>query len=756
MKTRKRRLVCLILSLGGAFLLFFGSFYIPVPKRKLNPRPVISLLITDRDGVPLREVLSDEGGRCRWVSLEEISPVVLKATIAAEDRHFFAHAGINPYAVARAFLQNLRNRKVVSGASTITQQVVRNVYRFRRNLFSKIVEAWLAVRLEHSLSKGEILVQYLNRISYGNQTYGIEAASRLYLDKPSSDLSLAEAAFLVTLPRSPSRLNPYRNFAAVEMRQKELLHRMAGLGSIAKSESQRALEEKIRLRPAQEKFRAPHFCDYVLAQILGEKRSELSAVRTTLDYSLQEKIETLLRNHLRFLEKKGITNGAVLVLDNATGDILAMAGSKDFFDERNDGQVNGTVALRQPGSTLKPLTYALALEKGMTAATIIEDVPTQFPAFDGNFAPENYDEKYHGPIRLRSALASSYNIPAVSVLQRLGPDLLYRRLKDLEFTSLQQSPEFYGVGLTLGNGEVTLLELTRAYACLARKGLSLRERSILEYGRKDGGAFSPSQGQDGRRIFSPEVSYIITHILADRDARVPTFGYLSPLNFHFPVAAKTGTSKDFRDNWTVGYTPALTIGVWVGNFDGTPMHNVSGMTGAGPLFRDVMLLVSSRNKTEQFREPTNLVHRPICPLSGKLPSAGCPGTIDEIFLPGTEPRVPCSLNHQRGIVPAAVLLASSESPPSGVAIVFPQEGDIFKMDPVLRKNYQSILLKASVNETPGVQLVEWRVNGRKIGDCRRPYSLVWNLSPGSYTIRARALGKDGAVESRPVKIFVIS
>jgi penicillin-binding protein 1C len=755
-KARKRRLVWLILSLGGAFLLFFGSFYIPVPKRKLNPRPVISLLITDRNGLPLREVLSDEGGRCRWVRLDEISPFLVKATLDAEDRHFFVHSGVNPYAIARAFIQNFRNQKVVSGASTITQQVVRNVYRFRRNLFSKILEAWLAVRLEHSLSKENILVQYFNRISYGNQAYGIEAASRLYFDKPASDLSLAEAAFLATIPRSPSLLNPYRNFRAVEMRQKELLHRMAGHGSIAKDESQRALEEKIGLSPAQEKFRAPHFCDYVLAQIPGEKRGELSAVRTTLDYSLQEKIETLLKNHLGLLEKKGIANGAVLVLDNAAGDILAMAGSKDFFDERNDGQVNGTLALRQPGSTLKPLTYALALEKGMTAATIIEDVPTQFPTLDGHFAPENYDEKYHGPIRLRSALASSYNIPAVSVLQSLGPDLLYRRLKDLEFASLQQSPEFYGVGLTLGNGEVTLLELTRAYACLARKGLSLRERSILKYGRKAGERFSPSQEQEGRRIFSPEVSYIITHILADRDARVPTFGYLSPLNFHFPVAAKTGTSKDFRDNWTIGYTPAITIGVWVGNFDGRPMHNVSGMTGAGPLFRDVMLLVSSRNQNEEFREPTNLVHRAICPLSGKLPSARCPGTIDEIFLPGTEPRVPCSLNHQKGIIPAAVLPESSERLPSGVEITFPQDGDIFKMDPVLRKTYQSILLKASVNETPGIRLVEWRVNGRKIGDCRRPYSLAWNLSPGSYTIRARALGKDGAMESRPVKILVIS
>ena len=756
MKTKKRRLVYLVLSLGTAFLLFFGSFYVPVSKRKLNPSPLISLLITDRNGLPLREVLSDEGGRCHWVSLNEISPFLVKATIHAEDRHFFVHSGINPLAIARAFLQNLRNQKVVSGASTITQQVVRNVYRFRRNLFSKIWEAWLAVRLEHSLSKEEILVQYFNRISYGNQAYGIEAASRLYFDKPASDLSLAEAAFLATLPRSPSRLNPYRNFRAVEMRQRELLHRMAGRGTIDKDDVERALEEELCLSPAREKFRAPHFCEYVLAQIPGEKRSQFSAVQTTLDFSLQEKIETLLKNHLGLLEKKGITNGAVLVLDNFRGDILTMAGSKDFFDERNDGQVNGTLAFRQPGSTLKPLTYALALEKGMTAATIIEDIPAQFLTLDGHFAPENYDEKYHGPIRLRSALASSYNIPAVSVLQKLGPDLLYRRLKDLDFASLQQSPQFYGVGLTLGNGEVTLLELTRAYACLARQGLALKANSILKFSQKDSEDLSLSQDQDGSRIFSPGVSYIVTHILADRDARVPTFGYFSPLNFRFPVAAKTGTSKDYRDNWTIGYTPSYTIGVWVGNFDGQPMHNVSGITGAGPIFRDVMLLVSTRTKNEDFREPTNLVHRAICPLSGKLPSARCPSTIDEIFIAGTEPRAPCSLHHQEGIVPSAFLPASSPRSPSGVEITFPLDGDIFKMDPVLRKTYQSVLLKASVDETTGVRLVEWLVNSRKIGDCRYPYSLAWNLSPGSYTIRARALGKDGTTASRPVKILVMS
>jgi len=754
-KLRKKRLVYPILSVCFIFLLVFGSFYLPIGRGRLNPGPVISLLITDREGRTLREVLSDEGGRCRWVGLEKISPYVLQTALASEDRHFLVHRGVNVYAIARAFVQNMRSQKVISGASTITQQVVRNIYHFRRNVFAKILEAWLAIRLEHTLSKEDILIQYLNRISYGNQAYGIEAASRLYFDKPASDLSLAEAAFLAVLPRSPSELNPYRNLSAVERRKTDLLVRMASWGLVDREKLERAVAEPLKIHPAGEKFRAPHYCDYILAQCPPAKRAEFSVIRTTLDYPLQEKIEILLANRLALLQKKGISNGAVLVLDNASGEILSMVGSRDFFDARNDGQVNGSVSLRQPGSTLKPLTYALAIEKGMTAATVIEDTPTEFATLEGTFAPENYDDRFHGPIRLRSALASSYNIPAVSVLQEIGPDLLYQKLKDLEFRSLQKSASFYGVGLTLGNGEVTLLELVRAYAALARAGWFLKERSIRIYVRKDGREIIPPEGP-GRRVFSAEAAYIITDILADRDARVPTFGYFSPLNFPFPVAAKTGTSKDFRDNWTVGYTPTYTVGVWVGNFDGKPMHNVSGMSGAGPLFRDVMLLLANRMKSEVFDEPPNLVRVAICPLSGQLPSDRCPGTIEEIFIAGTEPQTTCSLSHSREANRPAPGPMNFKPRSSEIAIAFPQDGDIFKMDPVLRQPYQAIILRASLKEALEVRLVEWWVNGRKIGDSHRPFSLNWNLAPGSYTIKARALLTDRAVESRSVKVLVLS
>jgi len=764
--TRGRRAVMFVLL--GTVLAVCISFYVPVSRGRLDRIPVISLRIEDRSGVLLREVLSDEGGRCRWVGLADISPALLKATLAAEDRHYLVHPGVNPYAVVRAFVQNLRNRHVVSGASTITQQVIRNIYRFPRTLFAKVSEAWLAVRLEHTLSKDEILVQYLNRISYGNQALGIEAAARLYFDKPASDLSLAESALLAIIPRAPSELNPYRNPAAARKLQQELLRRMREQGDAPAGEIDRALGEVVAVKPASESFRAPHFCDMVLAGIPPSERRSLSVIRTTLDAGLQVKIEKLLAGHVAAMEKKGISNAAVVVLDNASSEILGLAGSRDFFDERHDGQVNGVTALRQPGSTIKPFTYALALEKGMTAATILEDVSTQFATLEGNFAPENYDEKYHGPIRLRSALASSYNIPAVSVLQTIGPDLLYRRLKDLEFDSLRKPAEYYGVGLTLGNGEVTLLELARAYAAFGRAGLYLREKSIRALRRKDGSPAGPPPVSKPRRIFSPAAAYLITHILSDRDARVPTFGYHSPLNFTFSAAAKTGTSKDFRDNWTVGYTPRYTVGVWAGNFDGQPMENVSGISGAGPLFRDILILLNEDRK-EPFVEPDGLIHIPVCPESGLLPSARCPHSIDEIFIAGTEPAAVCPLAHNRktagGAAAATTGLSATTGlpivrgpsmPKSALTIVVPQDGDIFKLDPVLRRSYQTLSLQVRLADGNNARTIEWWIDGQKIAEVGPPFRFSWNLRPGSYTIKARGISAGGALESPPVRIKVLS
>lgn len=752
MRKTARKLFFVFLGLSALGL---GSIYFPFPKKKLSPAPVISLRLEDRNGLLLREVLSDEGGRCRWVGLEDVSPHLLKATIAAEDRDFFFHSGVHLFSVVRAFRQNLRHGRVVSGASTISQQVVRNIFRGRRNIFSKMREVWLALRLERSLSKEDILVQYLNRIPFGNQAYGCEAASRLYFDKPASHLSLAESALLAGLPRSPSALNPYRNLAAAVERQKRILGKMHALRLITTEEWQRARTERLRLISPQEKFRAPHFCDYLLGRMNAREKRRWGAVRTTLDYALQARVETLLRNHLKLLNHRGVTNGAAVILDNSGGEILCLVGSKDFFDEADGGQVNGALALRQPGSALKPFTYALALERGMTASAILHDAPTQFPTPEGFYMPQNYGRRFHGPVRMRDALACSYNIPAVSILQAVGPDLLYRRLKDLSFHSLDEGPAYYGLGLTLGNGEVALLELARAYSALARGGIFREERAVLKYIGKDGSPEVLPEESPEHRAFSPQVSYIITDILSDADARIPAFGYNSPLSLPFPAAAKTGTSKDFRDNWTVGYSVTYTVGVWVGNFNGKPMHNVSGITGCGPLFRDIMLLLHAGGRGGEFPRPSGLITVDICPESGKQAHDSCPGRVKEIYIEGTEPKERCAGGHVRKSQEYLNAGMRPDVRAEDLAVTFPQDGDVFKLDPLLRREFQTIKFRALVLPENGISSVEWWINEAKVGVSSFPFTFAWQLEPGSYIIQTKTDGRR-RIESRPVRIHVLN
>lgn len=745
----------------GLILIFVSlmlSLYLPLPKKQFVPSASLSLIITDRNGIILREVLSDKGGYCQWLNLNDISPSLIKATLAAEDRHFFLHPGINPISIVRALFQNISHLKIISGASTITQQLIRNIYPRKRNIITKLREAWMALRLEKNLTKEEILTQYLNRICYGNQAFGIQAAAQLYFDKPASDLSLAESAFLAGIPRSPTHLNPYRNLKKVIERQKEILQHMVQMGYIQEQEFLDTLNRPLKIVSERQNFRAPHFCEFLLKQIPLTESSRISRIQSTLDYRLHEKIEALVENHVNSLKKKSITNAAVIVLDNKNRQILSMVGSKDFFDYDHDGQVNGALALRQPGSTLKPFTYALALERGKTAASLLDDEEIQFLTPNGNYHPENYDKRYHGQVRLREALACSYNVPAVALLKDIGPDALFQKLKEMDFTSLDHTPSYYGIGLTLGNGEVNLLELVRAYSTLARSGHYARETSILsliEHG-KDGSI--PYQRKEfSKKIFSPEIAYIISDILSDNNARIPAFGYDSPLNLPFPCAVKTGTSKDFRDNWTIGFTPKYTVGVWVGNFDGKVMHKVSGISGCGPLFRDIMLLLENKNPSQPFKQPETVICTKICPISGCLAGDECPGSIDEIFISGTSPTDTCSF-HSESNFPESNLPAQSASNfdnKDSFKIAFPFEGDIYKLDPVLRRNYQTIRFKVSIPDHMFIDKVEWWVNGEKIGTVSPPFSLAWKIQPGSYTIKAHAFGRDEIVGISSVKIKIL-
>jgi penicillin-binding protein 1C len=737
-------------------LLFLVSLKIPIPYKRLNPSPIISLRIMDRNNVLLREVLSDEDGHCQWTELEDIAPELIQATIVIEDRRFFRHTGINFFSIARASLQNMRAGRVVSGASTITQQLVRNIYHFKRNLFSKVCETWLALRMESTLTKKEILIQYLNRISYGNSAYGIEAASRLYFDKPASQLSLAESAFLAGLPRSPSSLNPFHALGASVQRQRSILFQMHDLGLVSSSKLQRSLEESLQLSSAKNRFRAPHFCDYILSQLTSSARRDLSLIKTTCDSGLQEKVETLVKNHIDALAVKGITNGAVVVMSNPTGEILCLVGSKDFFDNRIDGQVNGTLSLRQPGSTLKPFTYGLALENGWTAADIIHDEPVQYPTPEGPYSPRNYDKKYHGLIRLREALACSYNIPAVALLETLGTENLFLQLKEMGFESLDRGPDHYGLGLTLGNGEVTLLELVQAYSALARGGSWLRNKSILQLYDSDLILQKENEDSAPRSVFPPQITYILTDILSDRDARIPAFGYNSSLALPFPCAVKTGTSKDFRDNWTIGYTPNFTVGIWVGNFDGSPMHNVSGVTGCGPLFRDIMLVLENKQKAADFLETEGLIRADICPLSGKLASENCPGSMKEIFIAGTEPQNFCSLHQKAGRTASPqVPIESIGSSSHPLTIAFPRDGDLFRIDPVLKHSFQSLFFRVDFSVDVQVDKLEWWVNGKQEAVTTSPFDYSWKLKPGKYTIIAVARIDDTLFKSRSVTIQVL-
>lgn len=753
-----RRVVSFLAA--GTIVVVFGlclSLYLPFPESRLQPGPVISMRILDRNGVPLREVLSSKEGRCTWVDIHSVSPTLLKVTVAAEDRHFFSHPGINPAAILRALLQNLTSGRIISGASTITQQLARNLTHGRRTIPSKILEAWNALRIEKSSDKRKILIQYLNRISYGNQAYGISAAARLYFDKNPGDLSLAESAFLAGLPRSPSSLNPFRNKKGAVSRQREILHRTAGLGWISAEELSRALMEPLLLVSGREAFRAPHFCDFILQRVETSRWTSISEIHTTLDIHLQSLIERLIENHLAMLEKKNITNAAVVVIDNRTGEVQTMIGSRDFFDEHINGQVNGALSLRQPGSTLKPFTYGLALDSGLTAATLLEDEKLQLQTPTGGYIPRNYDRKFHGQVRIRRALACSYNVPAVAVIEHIGLERLYRFLHSAGFASLNRGPEYYGVGLTLGNGEVTLLELTQAYASLARKGTFVPMTAISSLQDPYQTPLPYSQLPEKRVLLSPQAAYILTHILSDNDARVPAFGYHSPLHLPFPCAAKTGTSKDYRDNWTVGYTSRYTVGVWVGNFDASPMHNVSGITGCGPLFRDIMLLLHRDSPPDSFSIPDGLAISAICPVSGLLAQENCPGAMEELFIQGTEPDDFCRIHSSSD---SAVITTSfdgrSSDPSAPPRIRFPVQGDIFKLDPVLRKEFQALVFRARIPEGLQGYPVEWWLNGQKIGESLSSESPTWKLNPGSYSLFIRIDTGNKPVSSRTVHFTVLS
>ena len=655
--------------------------------------------IRDRRGRPLGELLGE--GRRRVVPPEDIPQVVKIAVVAAEDATFYDNPGVEVRAIARAIWSNWRGGEVVSGASTITQQLVKNALLTPEETYErKLREAVLAWQISQRFSKDEILGLYLNQNHYGGLTYGVAAAAEAYFDKDLADVTLAEAAMLVGLLPAPSLHNPHVDPQAARREQLRVLaaiarHSLAPPGAVAA-----AREADLRIAPPRETSSpAPHFLDFVVRDLQDRYGPEISRqgweVTTTLDLDLQNAADTAVRDHVATLAEREVTNGALVAIRPATGEILAMVGSLDFNDEEIDGQVNVTTALRQPGSAFKLFTYASALEQGYSPATMLLDIPTTVPiAGQEPYRPRNYDRKFRGPVSLRTALGSSFNIPAVRTQLFAGLDATLDVADRLGITSLTDRSRI-GPALSLGSNEVRLLELTGAYATVANGGrrvtpaavLCIRDaRGLIVEQLGDGCSLAADASSLGlgrlpltERALSPEIAYLMTSILSDRAAREPGFGGVRELLdlADRPAAVKTGTTENTRDALTVGFTPQLATGVWVGNADGTPMDDVTGVRGAGPIWQRFMDRAHAGLDLVDWTRPPGVIEQDVDALSGLLPSPFTPETKQEEFAPGTVPTQRDVVHQPFRIHVPTGLLATPDSPPDEVEeqvfVVLPTE-----------------------------------------------------------------------------------
>ncbi|KKR75260.1 MAG: Penicillin-binding protein, 1A family, partial [Parcubacteria group bacterium GW2011_GWB2_40_8] len=596
----------------GAGIIIFWMSTLKLPDTgSLGDRKIIqSTKIYDRSGeIVLWDVHEDV--QRTVVSKEDISRHIKNATVAIEDSAFYQHKGIDPTGMFRALLVNIKSGDLTQGGSTISQQLVKNTFLTTDKTFArKIKEIILTLKLEKSLSKDRILELYLNEIPYGGSNYGIEAASKNFFGKTAEDISLAEAAYLASLPKAPTYYSPYGNHLdKLEARKNIVLDRMVSLNFIAQKEADEAKKEEVNfLQKGNNSIKAPHFSILIrsyLEEKYGQDVVEQGGLKviTTLDYPLQEKAEDLVARYTKEnKEKFSATNGAMVAIDPKTGQLLVMVGSKDYFDKEEDGNYNVAIAQRQPGSAIKPFIYATAFEKGYTPETVVFDLQTEFnPSCapegvpkegikmeaDKCYMPGNYDDKFRGPISLKSSLAESLNVPSVKTLYLAGIMDSLKTIKNVGITTLND-PNRYGLTLVLGGGEVSLLELTGAYATLANNGLRNPTTMILKIEDKNGNILEEYKSE-AKQVLDKNIALTVTDILSDNDLRAPAFGSRSPLYFDgFQVAAKTGTTNNSRDAWIVGYTPNIVVGSWVGNNDNTPMVKETAGFIVAPMWNEFM------------------------------------------------------------------------------------------------------------------------------------------------------------------------
>lgn len=590
------------------FLTFSLAKILPSPTELKTSDKPITTEIYDRNGVLLFRLY--EGRNRTLVKLEDLPANLKNATISIEDKNFYKHHGVDFMAIGRAIRTNFNNG-TVQGASTITQQLIKNSLLSPEKTYQrKLKEVVLAFWAETLYSKDEILQMYFNETPYGGPTWGIEAASLTYFGKNAKDLNLAESAYLAGLPGSPTQFSPYGSQPELaKIRQQTVLERMVEEGYITRDQENEALNTPLNIQPPTTQIKAPHFVWYV-KDYLSEKYGARAVsqgglkVTTTLDLGMQEEIEQIVKDEVKLDEKLNVHNGAAMVIDAKTGQILSMVGSKDYFDPKF-GNFNVALSPRQPGSSIKVITYAEAFKQGFNPATIVLDVPIRFP--DG-YSPVNYDGRFHGPVTIRTALGSSYNIPAVKMLASVGVPNMIETAKDMGVSSLEASKN-YGLSLTLGGGEVKMIEMMAVYDTLSQNGSYQKPTPILKVTDSDGNVLD-EYSDESKQVLQPEIAYLITSILADNNARTPAFGPNSLLNISgHQVAVKTGTSDLKKDNWTFGYTPDYVVGVWVGNNDNSPMNPslTSGITGAAPIWNKIMRGLLAKKEPVAFKRPPGII-----------------------------------------------------------------------------------------------------------------------------------------------------
>ncbi|MFQ5854621.1 MAG: transglycosylase domain-containing protein [Anaerolineae bacterium] len=835
---------------------------LPSPEALITRSSPDATKIYDRNGRLLYEILDPRAGRRTRVSLAELPLHMRQAVIAVEDANFYSNPGIDLRGITRATLQMIRQRRIVSGGSTITQQLARAVLlsqeeRIQRTFARKLRESFLALRITRTFSKDQILEMYLNEVYFGQLAYGVEAAANTYFGKPARELDLAEAALLAGLIQSPAAYNPLVDIDAAQHRQAIALDLMVKAGFVAPVEAELAKVEPLHFTGGNVPLRAPHFVSYVRNLLEAKYGDELVnhgglQVITTLDLDLQNRAEAIIRRRMAELNKRepgkpdyNVSDAALVAIDPHTGEILAMVGSADYFDERIDGAVNVALARRQPGSAIKPITYATAFEKNcqfdigywvldigdstpntqypvpntqypcFTPATVLSDVSTTFLTKENEpYRPMNYDRMWHGPISLRRALATSSNMVAVKVLDAVGVQAMIDTAEALGITTLSDRDR-YGLALTLGGGEVKLLELTAAYAAFANAGKRVTPVAILEVRSSSQPAIQQSSHlttePSSHPAISPQVAYLITDILSDDQARLPAFGENNVLKLTRPAAAKTGTTTDWRDNWTIGYTPDLAVGVWVGNADNSPMRFISGITGAGPIWHDFMEEALKAKPARNFTRPDDLVEVEICESSGLLPTEHCQRRKRELFIKDTEPTAYDTSYQALDIDIATGLLwaescqgprvqrvyrllpseardwgrqagipepptqtctgqtialevggmsaqpVAAQSPTRPLVVTSPAPNTTFALSSQLPASFQRVEVVAQARTTTPLRQVTLSMDDEPLATFSRPpYRALWQLEAGAHQVRAVGVDADGRpVESEPVQFIVL-